>query len=594
MAEVAVAETEMAAALMAAYDALVEKVKARRPIGSDKKPTELGFVYSQLIQGLLVDPRDYAAPWSPMGGSSMQDAIEKGAAPAKAAPPAAADGSAPAAADGTAAMPAADPKYLRSMDAAFKTAMLVDRLLMVTKDGTYREYPGAGRKLSTAYYGLINGMQPLPPPPMAPDVAKRLEEARKVLYVPDDDGDYVLKSKLYKVYEKNARAYAEAVADYADAQALASSNPAMAQSWPVKSKALRRAVDEAWDTLKTEGAEKVEAALDTIKSVGISVDARLIGKARQVFDIWNLGLAGAVPADVPYAYCSPTSWPDYTADDSGWITIEIDSSKYKSRMGKTYNSFSSFTANRSSSSTSVSGGASYFGIGARGGYHRADSHADQSSSSGHTATTSFHNDAKDVKISFQFGIVDIMRPWLLGDLFYLRNWYMLGQKKNFVSDGTIDGQADSDRALLPMIPMQMLVVRNLTISAKSWGSDHKTMDTLFGESKGAWDSSSSGYSASAGFNVGLFSATANVGHEQAKSGATVSGRVNANKWSDYEAHFEKGTLSIKGAQIVAFLCTIVPPCPPLDDPGIATAAAPAPATQPAAAPAAAPEPVGAR
>ena len=61
MAEVAVAETEMAAALMAAYDALVEKVKARRPIGSDKKPTELGFVYSQLIQGLLVDPRDDAA-----------------------------------------------------------------------------------------------------------------------------------------------------------------------------------------------------------------------------------------------------------------------------------------------------------------------------------------------------------------------------------------------------------------------------------------------------------------------------------------------------------------------------------------------------
>ena len=99
MAEVAVAETEMAAALMAAYDALVEKVKARRPIGSDKKPTELGFVYSQLIQGLLVDPRDYTAPWSPMGGSSMQDAIEKGAAPAKAASPAPADDSAPAAAE---------------------------------------------------------------------------------------------------------------------------------------------------------------------------------------------------------------------------------------------------------------------------------------------------------------------------------------------------------------------------------------------------------------------------------------------------------------------------------------------------------------
>src|SRR3954453_12848181 len=129
MPEVAAAETEMAAALMGAYDQLVEKVKARRPIGTDKKPTELGFVYSQLIQGMLVDPRDYTAPWSPAGASSMQDAIEKGSAPSKPAAPAApaapADGAAAPAADGgVAPMPAADPKYLRSMDAAFKTAML--------------------------------------------------------------------------------------------------------------------------------------------------------------------------------------------------------------------------------------------------------------------------------------------------------------------------------------------------------------------------------------------------------------------------------------------------------------------------------------
>jgi hypothetical protein len=62
--------------------------------------------------------------------------------------------------------------------------------------------------------------------------------------------------------------FAQAVADYALAEADANTNPAKAQVWPVVSKALRQAVDDAYDTLKTEGAEKIEAALDTIKSVG--------------------------------------------------------------------------------------------------------------------------------------------------------------------------------------------------------------------------------------------------------------------------------------------------------------------------------------
>jgi hypothetical protein len=570
------ANNEIAAALVAAYDQLIEKVKARRPIGTDKKPTELGFVYSQLVQGMMVDPRDYTAPWSPAGGSSMQDAIEKGTAPPK---------TDDATGDGT--TPPLDKKYLRAMDAAFKTAMLVDRAIMVTKDGTYREYPGAGRKLSTAFGGLIAGMQPLPPPPIAPEVQARIDAARKVLYVPDDDGDLVLKSKLYKAYEKNAQRYAEAVADYADAQALALKDPAQAQSWPVKSKTLRRTVDEAWDTLKTEGAEKVEAALDTIKSVGVSIDARLIAKARQAFDLWNLGLAGAVPVDVPYAYCSPTTWPDIEVDDIGWTKIRVESRDYASHVGKDSHIFHSFRQDQSSSSTSGSAGGSYFGFGASGGYHSADARGSDSTVDNRTLSTFFHNDAKDVTLEFEYGIVDIVRPWLLGDLFYLKNWYLVGNKKNAISDGTIDGQADSQDKLLPMIPMQFLVVRNLKITAKSWGRDGQTLEHLFGSSGGAWNSSSSGWNAKANVGIGFFSAKANVSHEQAKQGVSRYGSVDTTERQDYEAHFKNGVFEVKGAQVVAFLGTIVPACPPMDDPGLAAKeTAPAAAAQPAPAPAA--------
>ena len=569
------ANNEVAAALVAAFDQLVEKVKARRPVGTDKKPTELGFVYSQLVQGMMIDPRDYTGPWSPSGNISIQDAIQK-------ALPAAAP------ADGTTPQPAPDPRYVRAMDAAFKTSRLVDRLIMVTKDGTYRMYPGPGRTVSNAYGQVLAGMQALPPPPQDPAVTKRIEDARKILYVPDDDGDLVLKSKLYKAYEKNGQAYADAQADYADAQAQATTNPVAAQSWPVKSKSLKRAVDDAWDTLKTEGADKVEAALNTIKAVGGTIDEAMIAKARKSLDLWNLGLAGAVADDVPYAYCSPTSWPDYTTDDVGWIKIHVESSDYASHVGKDSHLFHSFNKQTSSSSTSAEAGGSYFGFGASGGYHTAQGHEQDSSVDQKQLSSFFHNDAKDITLDFEYGIVDISRPFMIGDLFYLKNWYLVGNKKNCISDGTVDGQADSQDQLLPMIPMQFLVVRNVRMSAKSWGQDGKSLETMFGSAGGAWDSSQSGFNASVNVGCGFFSAKANVSHEQAKAGVSRYGKVDSSERQDYEAHFKNGVFEIKGAQIVAFLSTILPACPPMDDPGLGkSAAAPVPATAAPPVPAAA-------
>ena len=97
---------EPGAAVLAIFDQLVNRIKSARPIRSDKKPAELGFVYSQLVLGMMVDPNDYMGAWSPAGGDSIQDAIEKGHAPANTAPPPAA-GSAPAPAASPAAAGAA-------------------------------------------------------------------------------------------------------------------------------------------------------------------------------------------------------------------------------------------------------------------------------------------------------------------------------------------------------------------------------------------------------------------------------------------------------------------------------------------------------
>jgi hypothetical protein len=574
------ANNELAAALMAAFDQLVEKVKARRPIGTDKKPAELGFVYSQLVQGMMINPFDYANPWNPAGATSVKAAVDKGTAPPKAKlalrkgviAPKAVDAPADVSGDGS-APPAPDPKLARQMNAAFNTSKMVDRLIMVTKDGTYQEFP-AGRNISSAYANILAGMQAAPPPPRDPAVDKRVEDARKILYVPDDEGDPTLKSKVYKAYEKNSRAYAQAVADYAEAQALASSNPAAMQVWPVKSKALRRAVDEAWDTLKAEGAEKVEAALNTLKAVGGTIDEAMIAKARKTFDLWNLGLAGSVPDDVPYAFCLPSAWPEYTNEDIGWMKIEVTRTEYEKHIGKDSHLFHDFKKQTSSSSTSGSGGGSFMGMGASSGYHRADAHEKDNTKDEKSLANFFKNDAKDITIKLQFGIVDIHRPFMDTNLFYLRNWYLVGNKKHCISDGTVNGQADSTDKLLPCLPVQFLVVRKVEIKAKSWGSDQKTMEKLFSKSGGAWDKKTSGFDASANVGIGFLSAKSNVSHEQAREGVTRYGNVEGTERKDYEARFEKDTLRIDGAQVVAFLSTILPACPPMDDPMLGKQASP--------------------
>jgi hypothetical protein len=562
---------EPGAAVLGILEQLINRIKSSRPIRSDKKPAELGFVYSQLVLGMMVDPRDYKGAWSPAGGDSIQDAIDKGHAPANAAPaPASGAPATTAAAAGTAASasPAPDPKYMRAMDAAFKTSMLVDRLIMVTKDDTYLEYPGGGRKISTAYDGIVNGMQPLPPPPIAPDVQQRIDEARKVLYVPDDDGDLVIKSKLYKAYEKNSQAYADAVANYALAEADATTDRAKAQAWPVVSRSLRQAVDDAYDTLKTEGAEKIEAALDTIESVGVSIEQRLIAKARKNFDLWNLGLAGAVPVPVPYAYCSPTEWADPDDDSEGWTKLKITHNDYAKHIGQDSAFFHSFRKDTSSSHTSVSGGGSFMGFGASGGYHTGSAHESDDARTDQRLSSFFKNTAKNLTIELEYGIVEVMRPWLMGDLFALKNWYLVGNKQKSISDGTIEGQALNQDRVLPLLPMQFLVVRNVKISTNDWGSDGNTLKQFFGNSGGAWDSSSSGFTAGASYGFGPFSITANVSHDQAKEGVNRYGKTTNKERQDYEGHFDGQTLEIKGAQIVAWLSTIVPACPPLDDPGL--------------------------
>src|SRR5260370_4839942 len=98
---------EPGSAILAIFDQLINVVKQAHPVRSDGKPLGGGVVYSMMVLGMPVDPKDYMNPWSPMGGASLSDMSAKGTLPNAGAAPA----PAAASASSTAAPPPPDPKY---------------------------------------------------------------------------------------------------------------------------------------------------------------------------------------------------------------------------------------------------------------------------------------------------------------------------------------------------------------------------------------------------------------------------------------------------------------------------------------------------
>jgi hypothetical protein len=572
---------EPGAAILAIFDQLINRVKQAHPVRSDGKPLGGGVVYSTMVLGMPIDPEDYLGPWSPSGGSTLQDMSSKGTLPnagAAPAPTAAAGSTSTPSAGGASSAPAApmaDPKTMRAMSAAYKTAQLCNLLLQVTTDGTYLEYP-TGKHLDFAYEGILAAMQPLPMPPIAPDVQKQINDAQAVLYDLDTDGSILGKSKLYKTYEKNAAAYALAKASYAIAMADARTDPAKAQIWPMTSATYQQTVDDAYDTFKTEGAEKVERALDIIGSVGVCMQDHMIKKARQLYDAYNLGLAG-VPAPIPWSYIDPSGWCDPDNDDEGWQQLTVTSSDYQhyDASNRTMGAQNSWSAN---SSGTTGGGGVMVGFAAFGGSGGSSSSDSQAQGSSHYQFTSnFKNTAKQLSISLEYGLMTIRRPWLVSDLFYMGNWYLVGNRKNCISDGTEKNQANltdiNKLPLLPMIPQQMLVIRNVVISAKEWGSDGEILRNSFGGYQDSSSASSSSEAGTAGVCLGFISFGGSAGHEESHATGQGSSWSASGATGHYGATFDGSTLKIPGAQIIAFLSDIVPATPPLDDPSLPQPAA---------------------
>ncbi len=546
-------------AIIDVLNTIVDRVKQTQPTSTTGKPLTSGLVYSQLILGMPIDPRDYGNPWTPMGSDTGAGSQTAGV---PAAPPAA-----------PGATPAPDPKLLASLEAAFKTSQLCNIMLQVTDDGSYLQYP-IGRHLAFQYQGILGAMQPLPVPPQPADVQAEIAAAMAVLYTMDttDPANPVIigKSPAYSRYEKNALAYANAKAIYAMQQATTLGNPATAAEWPMLSSTYQEAVDDAWNTWKTEGADAIEKALAAYESQGINMQQAQIAAAKKQMDIWSLGLAG-VPTDIPYSYVDPSEWCDPTADDIGFESLKISrKTGDQAKSTVTDNNRSMYWNNQQSSFSQSAHASGFLGIDSGSeNSSNADQHSANGDASGYVFNQHIKDQFTDLEISLEWALVTIYRPWLISDLFYMNNWYIQGEPANAVSDGKVQTQLRSSGPLLPMIPQQMLVVRNVQISSSNWGDSANTLNTLYGSDSGstAASQSSAGGSASVGFGP-FGGGGANVQSSNNKAGGQSASWTAGNALSNTGTTFDGTTLAINGAQIIAFLSNIVPPSPGIPDPAL--------------------------
>ena len=196
------------AALLDTLDQLVERVLGKQTVDKDGKPLRQ-VAYMHLPNGLPIDPRQYANPWTPAGGASLHNMAKDGTLPKLEPAPAPAPAPTGTGVPTTPVppKPTPDQQLMASLQAALNTAWLFDEMPMVTADGSYRPYPST-RKLSSAYEGLVHSVQTVPPPPQPPEVVKALEEAEDLLYDHDAEGGMTGPSAKFLNWIKFSQAYA--------------------------------------------------------------------------------------------------------------------------------------------------------------------------------------------------------------------------------------------------------------------------------------------------------------------------------------------------------------------------------------------------
>ncbi len=373
--------------------------------------------------------------------------------------------------------------FQTNKDGEKNTSMLVDDILAENKNFTK-----IGGRVSEVYELMVNNATVIEPPPSPQLIATR---ERNLAILQNQDGS---PTELHKREEAAKKIYQAALLKYQTLWAE-SDSPAKKKEWSIKGPILLSDLKQAYMDWGVAGREE-------IKSAEAQVNMLAFNQVSRVFIDEKLRLATFPRSDsILTPQIIPSDW--YTSNKESWATY--------------YWKQADFSTTHTTESESWSGSAGLdLGLWSFGGG------AGQSST-----RQALSLETSDIKLSFSFRFCTIHRPWMNEILFKLPNW-------NLGSLAGPGGIAGGSKPMMPLYPIAMLLVRDVTVEG-NWGkTDSEAIQkvTTVGVSAG-W---------------GPFA---------------VSGEYTYGSTTDtFTSQVTASGFKVPVIQVIGFVCARVPYCPP--------------------------------
>jgi hypothetical protein len=385
---------------------------------------------------------------------------------------------------------------------------LVDRLPLVKTS-----LSDSGKRVSKIYQDLIGGANVLPQPEN-PDLKAAYDKAYDLLKDDttdfDDEGKPIkvpIDSPLYSNYKRKQNAYADAVSGFmAEFSKYDLSKPEDQRIWSVIGPSKQRILTSAWDDLQAAQAKKVEDALATMAQASENQIGRVFKDAQTQLELFKRASLLEPTGSYLPTYALPANWYSSGAAE-GWTNITLSSKKQQT--------------NETSNFINYGGKAGY-----SAGLWRINAEFDQNQEQQHMDSLT-----ENLEVSFKYARINIERPWMNASVFDLPGWIYPPVQKGGFSSGS---PATADGTIMTIMPTAFLAVRDLKISA-----DWSAAESDFIRTK---------LNVSGEFGWGPF---------------TIGGSYKSDSTEKkFKSEFNGGTISAPGLQIMAFICTVLPLCPP--------------------------------
>lgn len=319
-----------------------------------------------------------------------------------------------------------------------------------------------------------------------------------------------LPSAIYTQYQKNMQTYAAALSTYR----LTYNNynlddPKDQKAWVAQQPVLQNAVDNAWSDMMAQGGNLVIQALQVL---GTSINSAVRDAITQAQKTLQSSALASSTGGAPWylAYALPSDWAAAQAGQ-GLTGLAINSSNLNSTSSSSFDKWS----------TNLSAG---WGLWSGSG-----------GASGGSESSNSHMDASKFSMTAKIGLVRIYRPWFNPSLLQMLNWSLDSVKAGGIGDG------HGSNGQMPMYTTALIIAREFTLTGE-FSSEDKSKITKSVEG-----------TASAGWGPFQISGSYAHGSSQESLNSTFNG----------------STLSVPGIQIIGYVNTFTPYCPPDNSNGVA-------------------------